>query len=330
MAYSLPILPPQELVSGLGYIPSPSTEEFDAEFGGILPAGESITSAWGETRCYSFHSATTDSSTPLQRIILLHGGGTPAIGLAALAKRLVANGNKHVVVYDLWSHGLSSTPLSAHTPALFHSQILQVLLFHGWSSAHMLGFSIGGSILTTFASLHPGLVSSLVLVAPAGLLSRTAFSWLDNVIIDGGWGIEWLSRRKVMSFVNGVDPKPQPDWRERLGKGEIDTTAVEIWERDTHQGHVAGNVSIFRHGGVFGQKAAYKRLAETKTKAIIILGEKDQVVEPGWTQNQLSDLGWTGKVYVVDDATHALVRSHVDEVAKIAEMFWTNLQDGGF
>jgi pimeloyl-ACP methyl ester carboxylesterase len=235
-----PTLPPLTLINGLNHIPPPPIKESESEFEGILPEGKSIPSSWGTTRYYDF---LPDASPSARRVILIHGGGTPAIGLAPLALKLAAASN-HVVAYDLWAHGLSSTPLEPHTPALFHTQLLELLSALKWSSAHILGFSIGGSIAATFAALHHQVAESVTLVACAGQGRKSDRPWLDNLILEGGWGLEWLSGRKIMTFVNGSNPQVKPDLKERVLKGEVDTVAVEKWERETHKGHVASLVSI--------------------------------------------------------------------------------------
>jgi pimeloyl-ACP methyl ester carboxylesterase len=305
----------------INHIPAPSAEEFDLEFGGLLPEGVTIPSSWGHTRYYLFHPQLTSTG---RNVVILHGGGTPALGLAPLAHKLSASGNC-VVVYDLWSHGLSSTPLVAHTPALFHTQLLEVLLYLKWTSAHLIGFSIGGSIATSFASLHPQAVDSITLVAPAGLLSKSSRSWLDSVYLDGGWGREWLSRNTIMAFVNGKNPQVDPNWKEMLRKGRVDSVAVEKWERETHKGHVAGIVSMFRFGGVYDEQNSYELLNRTGVAKFVILGSQDVVIEPKATEFKLREMGWQGVLHVIDGATHEIVRSHTARVAELTEQFWRSI-----
>jgi len=51
--------------------------------------------------------------------------------------------------------------------------------------------------------------------------------------------------------------------------------AVEKWERETHKGHVASLVNMFRHGGVYDEHDAYKMLQNTGVGVLVILREKD-------------------------------------------------------
>jgi alpha-beta hydrolase superfamily lysophospholipase len=111
-----PTLPAPVLINGLNHIPPPSVETFETEFAGILPEGQSLPSSWEVTRFYDFSPNANES---VQRVLLIHGVGTSSIGMAPLALRFKGKGS-HVVIYDLWGHGLSFTLLTAHVPALFH------------------------------------------------------------------------------------------------------------------------------------------------------------------------------------------------------------------
>ncbi|TVY55746.1 Uncharacterized protein LSUE1_G010271, partial [Lachnellula suecica] len=217
MISSAPTLPHPPSENGLNYIPAPSPESFDAEFAGLLPPGTSIPSSWGSTRYYAFPPTSPATG---RNLILIHGGGTPALGLAPLAHALAQKGG-NVVAYDLWGHGCSTTPLAAHTPALYHHQLLELLSHLRWTSAHILGFSFGGSIGATFTASHPNAVASLVLVTPAGLLRKSDRGWFEAFVEDGGWGREWLGRRKIMGAIEDLRAVPEEGWKERLRKGVV-------------------------------------------------------------------------------------------------------------
>jgi pimeloyl-ACP methyl ester carboxylesterase len=323
MTSSAPTLPKPTLTNGLNHIPPPPAQDFESEFQGILPKGKTIPSSWGCTRYYDFSPSASPSA---RKIILIHGAGCPAIGVAPLALNLTATGN-HVVAYDLWGHGLSSTPLAPHTSALFHAQLLELLSFLKWDTFHILGFSFGGSVAATFAALHPNVIESVTLVAGAGLGRKSNRGWWQNLVFQGGWGLEYLSRKKIMAFINGSNPKVQPDWKERLLNGEVDSVVVETWSRENHKGHVASAVSMFRYGSAFDAQDSYERLAKTGVKALVVLGEKDVVAEPEQTKKELLKLGWVGEIKIIEGATHSIVRTHVREVAELVEPFLKSLED---
>jgi pimeloyl-ACP methyl ester carboxylesterase len=308
MNSSRPKLPEPLFINGLSYIPPPSAEEFNAEFAGVLPEGITIQSSWGQTRFYDF-SPTADSSA--RKVLLLHGGGTSAIGLAPLARVLTAAGN-HVVAYDLWGHGNSSTPLEAHTPALWHAQLFELLSHLRWSSANFVGFSLGGTILATFVALHPHVAESVVFICPAGILKspEQLLSMTDELILEA---------------VEGSNPQAKEGWKERLKLGIVETEPVEIWQNKYHKGHAATLISAFRYGGVFDQLASYQKIALGHVKVLMILGEKDTVFDAETLKKELLEVGWKGEITIVEGATHGIVRSHAHEVAHLAEGFWSSL-----
>lgn len=217
MTSSAITLPQPLTIRGLNHIPPPPVRDFEAEFGGLLPEGKSIPSSWGVIRYYDFNP-TPDPHA--RRVILIHGGGTPAIGMAPLGFKLLQTGN-HVVTYDLWGHGNSSTPLEAHVPALLHAQLFELLSYLGWSTAHILGFSMGATILATFGAIHFHVIESVTLVAGAGL-TRRSDPWVANLKTAGDLGGELLDGQKIMDFVEG-NPPLRDGWKDRLRQGQIDT-----------------------------------------------------------------------------------------------------------
>ena len=322
MTDSAPTLPHPMLLNGLNHIPPPSVAEFDAVFGGYLPPGTSIPSSWGVIRYYDFAPKSPPST---RRVILVHGGGTCAIGMAPLAFKLTEAGN-HVVIYDLWGHGNSSTPLETHSTGLMHAQIFELLAHLGWRKANFLGFSLGGGISVTFAAKHPQIVESLVIVTGTGLLKRSMRGWWSGLLMDGGWGIEWMSRRHVMDLINGPNLVITPGWKERMMKGDVDTNPIQMWERHSHKGHVASLTSMMRYGGVYDYQEDYGKLANGDPPVLVILAELDGVIFPDYTTSELMKLGWKGKIETVPGATHEIVRTHPQEVVDRVVKWWGSLE----
>jgi pimeloyl-ACP methyl ester carboxylesterase len=310
-------LPHPLIIDGLSYLPPPSAKAFEEEFAGILPPGKDIKSSWGVTHYYDF---SPEASHGARRVLLIHGVGTSAIGMAPLARRLTASGS-HVITYDLWGHGNSSTPLEAHTAALMHAQLFELLSHLRWSTAHLVGFSFGGSMLATFAALHPHIPESLTIVAGAGLWTKKGRSWWSRLWTDGGWGLEWLGHSSIMGMLEGDTPSKE-GWKERLKNGEVDCEPIERWERENHPGHAASVVSMFRYGGVFDQHESYRKLVDSELKILVIVGEKDSVFEAEMVKKELGAMGWKKSIKQVDGAGHDVVRSHPQDVAALIRDFW--------
>ncbi|KUJ11916.1 alpha/beta-hydrolase [Mollisia scopiformis] len=325
MSISAPTLPHPYLINGLNHIPPPPVSSFDSQFSfaGLLPAGTSLPSSWGTTRYYDFSPAAPPTS---RRVLIVHGGGTCAIGVAPFARLLTDAGN-HVVIYDLWGHGLSSTPLETHSPALMHAQIMELLLHLGWTKVNLIGFSLGGAIVVSFSAIHQKTVESVVGVAPAGLWRKSERSWWDTISMDGYgmWGLEWWRRSRVMAYINGSKPVVKDGWKEKMIKGEVDTVPIQQWEIAEHKGYEASLTSTWNYVSPFDQHESYAKLNESGIKVLILLGEKDGVIEPEQSKKELDKMGWKGDVVLVKDATHELIRVQRKEVATLCSEFWGKL-----
>ncbi|KAK9312828.1 Alpha/Beta hydrolase protein [Lipomyces starkeyi] len=315
------LLPRPFDVNGNRFIAAPSESKFTAQFGSVYPAAQFLASAYGTTAYYDFPAQTTSPDTLTQRLIFVHGLGTPAVGLTALARKLQAsNPNLHILLYDLWGHGLSQTPLVPHVPALFHSQILYLLTHMKWPSAHVVGYSFGGITATSLTAFHPEVVDSLALIAPAGLLRSDTLTQEEGLLMRGGPGVEEAARDWILNFIEGGPLVVPEDWKERLHRGEFVSEAIKSWERVEHKGHVASVVAMFRDGDVFDGHEAFRTVAKSGRKILAVLGELDDLC----TVQDLETVGWRN-VVVVKGANHGLVRENVGEVAAPLQEFWTSL-----
>ena len=105
---------------------------------------------------------------------------------------------------DLPGRGYSSTPspsIHPQTSDFFIATILFVLAssrisWTGPKRFSILGYSLGGGIAVNFASCFPNLISSVVLLAPSGLIRPYHFGWQSGFLYSSkllpDWVIEWL------------------------------------------------------------------------------------------------------------------------------------------
>lgn len=226
--------------------------------------------------------------------------------------------NAHVVLFDLWGHGLSSTPLVAHTPQIFHFQVFQVLVIMRWTSAHIIGYSFGASTAITFAIHNVWAALSVAVLAPAGLLRKEDFSKQTQELLDDSTGRETEAADCVLSFLEGGPLVVPTDWQERVKSGEVVAEALREWELQEHPGYLHSVLSMFREGDVYGCEEYFREFAQLPLKKIGVVAELDTVC----SESQLVDLGF-GDVEVVEKADHAFVRGASGEVARIVYWFWT-------
>lgn len=314
------ILPRPPEVEGRRFIAAPSESEFIEQFGPFYPAAQYVQSAYGATAYYDCTARNPPPGTATQRLIFIHGVGTPAMGLIALARKLQElNPNLHVVLYDLWGHGLSQTPLAPHVQALFHSQILNLLGHLKWQSAHLVGYSFGGVTAASFTAFHPDRVESVAIIAPAGLLRSADLPEDERLLLQGGPDVYEASRDWVLGFLEGGPLVLPQGWKKRALQGEFVAPAVRYWEKTLHKGHVASTVGLFRDGQVFDGHENFKIALKQGKKTLAMIGELDDIC----TVQDLERVGWKD-VVVVKGAGHGLIRENVDEVAAQLQQFLDN------
>lgn len=308
-------LPRPLLLNGASSISGPTYDSFKARFGDAFPKPVFVSSELGDTAVYD---VAPPSGKAKRRILMVHGLNTPGVGLWPLSKELQAlDPDAHVVIFDLWGHGLSSTPLAAHTPQLVHSQILQVLGFKHWSSAHFVGYSFGGSTAVSFAINNPWATESVILVAPVGIMRKEDFSTRMQELLDDSGQREQEAQDEILSYLEGGALVVPEDWKSRTEKGEVVAQAIRQWERDNHPGFSHSILSMFRYGGVTGCEERFRQFSHLPTKKAGVLADGDFVCN----KKQLNDLG-LDDVVVAPDANHDFVRDIPGKVAAEIHQFW--------
>lgn len=157
--------------------------------------------------------------------------------LTKLAKALVSEKGCRVMLFDLFGRGFSDNPSDLpHDARLYTTQILLALASSretSWTDPKdpfkLVGYSLGGGIAVHFAASFPHLVSSLVLLAPAGLIRPESFGVVMRAVFTSGLVpphlLSWItkkrlrkpiratSKRGVSGNSRGADPgaKPKPD-----------------------------------------------------------------------------------------------------------------------
>jgi pimeloyl-ACP methyl ester carboxylesterase len=105
-------------------------------------------------------------------IVAVHGLTTPAIVWDGMIPSLTDQGFR-VLSYDLYGRGLSGAPHGPQNIAFFVTQLRELLADQEITDAvTLMGYSMGGSIVTAYAVDHPTVVSRVLLVASAGIETR--------------------------------------------------------------------------------------------------------------------------------------------------------------
>jgi pimeloyl-ACP methyl ester carboxylesterase len=178
---------------------------------------------------------------------------------------------------------------------LFATQMMLALTSSpiSWTGAgsgkfSLVGYSLGGGIAAAFASFFPQLLTSLVLLAPAGLVRDSQISFQSRLLYSGGLMPEsllgYLVGRRLRA---GPLVAPKKNKNEKLNAADALTeelpsqSAAEIqvlsreyphinipsavaWQVNNHAGFVHAFMSSMRHGPILGQRqwSTWARLGE--------------------------------------------------------------------
>ncbi|KAJ5175030.1 uncharacterized protein N7482_000907 [Penicillium canariense] len=256
----------------------------------VLPGARDVATPYGSIRVYEW--GPEDGP----KVLLVHGITTPCIALGGVAHALVDRGCR-VMLFDLFGRGYSDCPSDLpQDDRLFATQIMLVLASSpiSWTGAGsgkfcLVGYSLGGGIAASFASFFPQLLSSLVLLAPSGLVRDSQISLQSRLLYSRG-----LMPESLLGFLVGrrlragplVAPKSK-NKHDQLSAADALTeelpsqSAAEVqvlsreyphinvpsavaWQVNSHPGFVHAFMSSMRYGPILAQRqwGTWARLGE--------------------------------------------------------------------
>lgn len=279
----------------------------------FLPGARDVQTPYGSIRCYEFGPEEG------RKVLLVHGISTSCMTLTSVAHGLAERGCR-VLLYDLFGRGFSDGVGDLpYDERLFVSQALMVLASSelAWTGQgegegfHLLGYSLGGAVAVHFAAAFPGMVKSLILFAPAGMIREENFGAAARVVFRSGWLPEklvealtrWRLRKPIAAAAKrkpkgGVSPAEAPrmpgekaigaavasevaDSSDRALPNALQRRALKHvnWQVGNHQGFVPAFMSTLRYAPLTGQHNTWRKLAARKPKTtLFIFGEGDTVV----------------------------------------------------
>ncbi|KAJ9164599.1 Protein phosphatase methylesterase 1 [Coniochaeta hoffmannii] len=303
-------------------IPSLTPAELDAldYKPDAFPGARDVPTPYGSVRVYEFGDPAG------AKVLLLHGISTSCQTLTHVANLLAAAGRR-VMLFDLFGRGFSDAPADLpHDARLYVAQALAALASSplvGWTGdgarVRVVGYSMGGGIAAHFVAGFPGMVESLVLLAPAGMIRPERFGRVANAVFRGGWVPERVLaavtrrrlQRPIASGVKGGEKEGKggqeeeeeeelllgresdgpvgaalaeaaDDNREREPSTKLEVSVLRYvqWMVKHHEGFIPSFMASLRDAPLMGQHEAYRRLTrETNVPVAFLFGRKDTVVD---------------------------------------------------
>lgn len=155
-----------------------------------------------------------------------------------------------------------------------------------------MGYSLGGGISASFTSHFPSLVSSLILLAPAGLVRAQHINRTNKLLYSTGLVpesvLEHVIRKRLQAGPSAAVPvKPAeeskkttaadavteeiPKYPDEKGasfnnavlsksRPHITVAAAVAWQTQYHEGFIKSFISSIRYGPILDQQAEWKRI----------------------------------------------------------------------
>lgn len=241
---------------------NPEKQKIDANVRALAP-GEFVELSEGFVH-YELRGASDG-----ELVVLVHGFSVPYYVWDPTVDALVEDGYQ-VLRYDLYGRGYSDRPVAEYDLAFFEKQIsdLTTALVPG-KSFHIIGLSMGGPIVASFANQHPDLIKSVTLIAPEVLPVTEKDIFPMNVPLLGEWIVGTylvpfnLPQSQLDDF---YQPKNFPGWEEQYR------------EQLQYKGFKKAILSTIRNLVKFNPLEIYEKLHKSGIPTLLIWGKEDQSV----------------------------------------------------
>ena len=246
-------------------------------------------------------------------IVLLHGFSNPSYVWRDYFKPLSEAGYL-VVAPDFYGRGYSDRPAGPYDEALYLAQVDAVVDYYSnQRPAHVIGYSMGGSIAARYAARYPDKVETVGLIAPAGLACGASMA---SPMVWPGFG-DWIFRVLgpwiLESYAGGdwIEAKDPDYWRARYR------------EMARYRGYEEALLSTVRNFNMLDSCAAMKSVKASGKRVLAAFGEADKTI-PIAHADVLA--GYPGNARIVrvpgrgHSVTYAAPEAIVPEILKLVSL----------
>jgi pimeloyl-ACP methyl ester carboxylesterase len=198
-----------------------------------------------------------------------------------------------VLRYDYYGRGFSDRPDVAYTQAVYVRQLAELLdSLRVSDSIDLVGLSLGGGVITTFADAFPDRVRSLIYIDPSFRtpgslppLAATPVVWnfAAALVAERGWADEQLD--------DFVHPERFPDWPDRY--------RVQM----RYRGFRRARLSELVANANVDQREELERVGLHPRPVLVIWGKQDPSV-PFESSGPLLETFPRGRLVAVEDSGH--------------------------
>lgn len=207
---------------------------------------------------------------------------------------------------------------------------------------------MGGAIAADFTANFPSLVTSLVLMAPGGLIRPQHFNWSSRILfftdLLPDWAVEWIMRRRLEREVRGTrdgvvvdaeiprtsnqlagtqDPVFEDTLISPRGRPGVTIGDVVDWQLMNHAGFVKSFVSSMRYAPIMKREETWRKLRMREDKVLIVIGSTDSIIlADELYEDATACIGEENVEWRVVDCGHEFPIKEAPECLKILEDFW--------
>ena len=216
----------------------------------------------------------------------------------------------------------------------------------GNDAIRLVGYSLGGAIAVHFANAFPNLVSSLVLLAPAGLIRAESFGVVTRFIFSSG-----VVPERILARITGRRLQ-RPIAASRRSRNSPAAAAVAVaasevtdqhpgaakptpledrvlgyvrWMVIHHEGFVPAFMSCVRFAPLTEQHASWRQLAKRRPgTTAVLLAKTDEIIDADmYAREGLPLAGGEGNVvWRVLPGSHDFVMTHVEPIMDELDLLW--------
>ena len=232
--------------------------------------------------------------------VLVHGFSTPHFVWDGI-KQILLDSGYSVLVYDHFGRGYSERPAVTYNAELY-IESLNELLDHQKliEPVHLIGYSMGGAVVSHFAEAYPPKVKSLSLIAPAGFSSDE--SVINSMITLPLIG-EWLGYMFVeQMLISDINPGEFLNINDPLAISDEDFV-LKVNKQLRHSGYVEALLSTLRNFNLFNALKSYEVVGALNIPTLAIWGTADVVVPYKGVENLITAIPHT-KIVTIDEGGH--------------------------
>lgn len=234
--------------------------------------------------------------------VCVHGLTSSSYVYDAVVRGLTMMGFR-VLRYDLYGRGLSDRPDARHGRGLYLQQLKDLLADQGIEGdLTLVGYSMGGSIISCFAAEEPHRVERVILLAPAGLgITPGALAeFCRKVPILGDW---------LMRVFGGLQI------RRGLERGPTEVEGIRQMQADEirYRGFLGAVLSSQRNILVDDLSGAHRKIAKEGIPVLAIWGGQDKAI-PLSAMGKLAEINRNARQVELSEAGHGLPYTHPREI----------------